>query len=84
MREKILLQQQVVPKKVTLPNGQTFYAKYRGKSRQNLPRNVTIRKNRTIGPRQQRTRKTQQGGSILGNIVKLRAKLGASNLLKWV
>ena len=31
-----------------------------------------------IGPRQQRTRKTQQGGSILGNII----KLGASKLLK--
>ena len=26
--------------------------------------------------------KTQQGGSILGNIIKLGAKLGASNLLK--
>ena len=35
-----------------------------------------------IGPRQQRTRKTQQGGSILGNIIKLGAKLGATNLLK--
>ena len=83
MREKILLQRQVVPKKVTLPNGQTFYAKYERTSTQNLSRNVTIRKNRTIGPRQQRTRRTQQGGSILGNIVKLGAKLGASNLLKW-
>ena len=42
-----------------------------------------MRKNRTIGPRQQRTRKIQQGGRTLGNIVKLGAKLGASNLLKW-
>ena len=84
MREKILLQRQVVPKKVTLPNGQTFYAMYERTRRQNLPRNVIIRKNRTIWARQQRTRKTRQGGSILGNIVKLEAKLGASNLLKWV
>ena len=69
MREKILLQRRVVPKKVTLPNGQT-YVKYERTSRQNLLTNVTIRKNRTIGPRQQWTRKTQQGGSILGDIVK--------------
>ena len=33
-----------------------------------------MRKNRTFGPRQERTRKTRQGGSILGNIVKLRAR----------
>ena len=70
MREKILLRQRVVPKKVTLPNRHSFYAKYERTNRRSLLRNVTIRKNRTFGPRQQRTRKTQQGGSILGNIVK--------------
>ena len=82
MREKILLQQRIVPKKVTLPNGRTIYAKYGRTSGRNLPRNVTVRKNRTIGSRQQRTRKTQQGVSTLGNIVKLGPKLGTSNLLK--
>ena len=82
MREKILLQRRVFLKKDTLPNGQTFYVKYERTSRRNLPSNVTIRKNRTNGPRQQRIRKTQQGRSILGNIGKLGAKLRASNLLK--
>ena len=82
MREKILLQRRVFPKKDTLPNGKTFYVKYERTSRRNLPSNVTIRKNRTNGPRQQRIRKTQQGRSILGNIGKLGAKLRASNLLK--
>ena len=33
-----------------------------------------MRKNRTFGPRQQRTRKTRQGGIILENIVKLGAR----------
>ena len=85
MKEKILLQQRVTPKTVTSPNGQTFYARYERTSRRNLPRNVTITKNRRIGPRQQRTTKT--GGilywyGILGNIVKLEANLEASNLLK--
>ena len=32
-----------------------------------------MRKNRTFGPRKQRTRKNRQGGSMLGNIVKLGA-----------
>ena len=44
MREKILLQRRVFPKKDTLPNGQTFYVKYERTSRRNLPSNVTIRK----------------------------------------
>ena len=48
MREKILLQRRVVPKKVTLLNGKTFYVKYERTSRQNLLTNVTIRKNRTM------------------------------------
>ena len=48
MREKILLQRRVVPKIVTVPNGQTFYVKYERTSRQNLLTNVTIRKNRTM------------------------------------
>ena len=82
MKEKILLQQRVTPKTVTSPNGQTFYARYERTSRRNLPSKVTITKNRRIGPRQQRTTKTQHGGGILGNIVKLEANLEASNLLK--
>ena len=82
MREKILPQRRVIPKRVTLPNGQTFFARYVKTTRGKLPRNVTIKKSRTAGPRRHRTKKTQQGGSILENIVKLGAKLGASNLLK--
>ena len=63
-----------------LPNRQSFHARYKRTSRRNLPRNVTKRKNRPTEPRQPQTTKAQQGGSILGNIAKLGAKLGASNL----
>ena len=56
------------------------------KVRKNDQRKITEKrynkKSRTAGPRRHRTKKTQQGGSILENIVKLGAKLGASNLLK--
>ena len=61
-------------KKVTLPNRQTFYARYERTSRRNLPKNITMTKNRRIRPRQGQARKIQQGGSVLGNIVKLQAK----------
>ena len=44
----------------------------RKNKRRNLPRDITIIKNRAVGPRPQRTRKNKRGESILGNIVKLR------------
>ena len=50
-RYKVLLRRKVTPKRVTLPNGRSFIARYERVSRKNLPSNVTIRRNRTIGPR---------------------------------
>ena len=49
IRDNILLCRRAVPKKVTLPNGRTFYAKYEGFSRRSPPRNVTVRRNGTKG-----------------------------------
>ena len=49
-RDKVLLRRKVTPRCVTLPNGRSFVARYEGKLK-NLPSNVTIRRNRTIGPR---------------------------------
>ena len=62
-------------KKVTPPNGQSFVARYKRVSRKNLHRNTTIKKVQKIGLRQRR--KTQKGGSIIENIVKLGTKLGS-------
>ena len=50
-RYKVLLRRKVTPKRVTLPNGRSFIARYERVSRKNLPSNVTIRRNRTTGPR---------------------------------
>ena len=76
-RDKILLRllrQYVRPQRV---------AKHERVSRKNLPRNVTIKTARQIGPRQQRKCKTQKGGSLLGNIVNLGSKvLTSTGLLK--
>ena len=81
MREKILLRRRVAPKWVTLPNRQSFVAKYKRVRRKNLPSNITVKKVRKIWPRQQRT---QKGGSIIGTIVKLGAKLGTSGFAEGV
>ena len=52
-RDNILLRRPGVPKNVTLPNGRIFYGKYGGVSHKNLPRNITFRRTRTIGPHRQ-------------------------------
>ena len=68
---------------MTLTNGQSSLARYKRVSRKNLPKNVTITRTQQIGPRGQRKYKTQQGGSFLGNIVKLDSKaLTSTGLLK--
>ena len=55
-RNNIVMIKLAMPKKVTLPNGRTFYAKYKRVKRDSLPDNVTIKytyKRRT-GRRRQR------------------------------
>ena len=53
-RDNILWYRRAVSKKVTLPNGRTFYAKYERVSHKHLPRNITVRRTTVIGPRRQR------------------------------
>ena len=54
MREKILLRRRVAPKRVMLPNGQSFVARYERVSRKSLPRNITVKKVQKNVPRQRR------------------------------
>ena len=55
----MILGRRTTPRQITLPNGETFVARYERTSRWNLPRNVTVRRTRRIGPRKQRIRRTQ-------------------------
>ena len=41
MREKIILRGRARPKQIKLSNGDTFAARYKRSSRQNLPKNVS-------------------------------------------
>ena len=53
MREKLLLGRRAVPKRVRLPDGASFVARYEI-SRKNLPENIRVTKTRTIGPTNKR------------------------------
>ena len=70
MRQNILLRRRTTPERIHLPNGQSFLARYERISRQNLPRNVTIKWTRRIGPRNRFTRKAQKGISMLAKLPK--------------
>ena len=80
-RDKVLLRRKVTPRRVTLPNGRSFVARCERVSRKNLPSNVTIRRNRTIGLRRQRKHKTQKGAGLLGNVLSLGKNLLKSGVL---
>ena len=82
MRQTILLRRRTTPQRVHLPNGQSFLAMYKRVSRQNLPRNITIKQTTQIRPRNRRMKETQKGGSILGELAKWVVKLGAKTLFK--
>ena len=70
-REKILLRQRTTPRRMTLPSGRSFVARYKRVSRKNLPANVIIKRNQTIGPRQKRKRKKQKGSGLLSMALRL-------------
>ena len=59
MREPTILRRRATPKQVTLPSRETFAARYERTSRQNLPRNITVRRKRRTGPRNQQKRGAQ-------------------------
>ena len=55
-RDKILLRCRIAPKRITLPNEQSFVARFERVSQKNLPSNVTIKKRNN---RTETTKKTQ-------------------------
>ena len=53
-----------VPKRVTLPNGRTFIARYKRVSRSQLPANVILRRTyqQRVADRGRRRRRRRKGG----------------------
>ena len=64
-RNRIVMVKRANPKKVTLPNGRTFYARYKGVTRDALPANVHLvrpYKQRAAPKGRRRRRAVGQGG----------------------
>ena len=61
-----------VPKRVTLPNGRTFLARYKRISRDDLPLNIRMRRTyrQRAAPRGRRRRRRQRGQGIFSFIKK--------------
>ena len=61
-----------VPKRVTLPNGRTFIARYKRVSRSQLPANVILRRTyrQRAAPKGRRRRTRRQGESGLFSFIK--------------
>ena len=74
------------PKRVTLPNGRTFVARYESVKRDHLPANIRLRlpyKERAA-PRGRRCHcqiAVQQGRSLVSNILKLAKKVGKTPIV---
>ena len=76
-RDNIILIKRENPKKVTLPNGRTFYAKYKRVGRAALPGNVRIQRKRKAGGGK---RKRRQRGRGFGSFFKKAISFGKKAL----
>ena len=73
-KENYPMQKVDVPKRVTLPNGRTFYARYERIKRQDLPANIRMKKTykQRAAPRNRRRRRPpQQGQGIVSTAKKV-------------
>ena len=51
VKQTVILRKRAAPKVVNLPNGRSFTSKWERISRKQLPINIKVKKQRTIGPR---------------------------------
>ena len=72
MKQTVILRKRVIPKVVDLPNGRSFTSRWKRISRKQLPINIKVQKNRTIGPR--RNNRTIYVNQSRDALLKIRAK----------
>ena len=72
-RDQIVMVKRQNPKRVTLPNGRTFLARYRRATRRELPANVRLERpyKQRAAPRGRRRRVTQGGRGLKVHLKKL-------------
>ena len=88
-RDRIVMIKQQTPKKVTLPNGRTFCARYKWASRTDLPANVLLEQPyKQIAAPKGRRCQIRQGGrgfkSTFGKFMRFAKKVGNNKAFKNV
>ena len=79
-RDRFVMVKRQIPKKVTLPNGKTFYARYKRATRADLPVNVRLEQpHKQIAAPKGRCRRVRQGGrgfkSAFGKLMRFAKKV---------
>ena len=88
-RDRIVMVKRQTPKKVTLPNGRTFYARYKRATRTDLPANVRLKQpyKQKAAPKG-RCCWARQGGrgfkSAFGKLKRFAKKVGSNKVFKNV
>ena len=88
-RDRIVMVKQQTRKKVTLPNGRTFYARYKRATSADLPANVHLEQPyKQRAARKGRRHQVRQGGrgfkSSLGKLMRFAEKVGNNKAFKNV
>ena len=85
VQKHIILRKRHAPVQVNLPNGRSFMSRWERTSRKQLPINIKVSKNRTIGPRRgtkrqiarQEKNRDQIGSGLGENLLKAGINLGS-------
>ena len=81
VKKHIILRKRRAPVQVNLPNGRSFTSRWERISRKQLPINIRVSRNRTIGPRKNNPNHSHQIGSGLGSeLIKTGINLGSKAL----
>ena len=88
-RDRIVMIKRATPKRVRLPNGRTFFARYKRATRDDLPANVNLKrpyKQRAVpkGKRRQQQQRGRGFKSVLGKIVKVAKKVGKNKTFRKI
>ena len=87
-RDRIVMVRRATPKRVTLPNGRTFTARFKRATRRDLPMNVHLQRpyKQRAAPKGKRRRQLRQGGrgfkNAFGKLFKIAKKLGKSKAFR--
>ena len=86
-KDRIVMIKRAVPKRVKLPNGRTFLARYKRATRNDLPANVNLIRlyKQKAAPKGKRRKQKGRGfKDVFGKVVKLAKKVGKNKTFRKI